>query len=1361
MQAEEAERKKQEEQDEREAREWSLNMMNTIALNWMDRVRVVESKRHHGQLGVVVMFEFMIPAMQMNLMDDEVEHVVPRRRNVTYEQPRPATAKAGEEEPSFWTTPIPPEDPDNNQASQSPVVRDTLRVLLTIMTFKFPCHSKMMQLAIQALWAYALRHRNMEPFFVDNGLTLCLLAICQHRAWPPALHAAAAGLLGEMLDEWRNLLVFGEDNLMAFVQVLVDHTNSQAPRKESMALRMLGHLTSVAPHTAPNPPGLVAFCKDTVRSCKGVEVIAGVLTRKLRAVLTGSEHPESPKELPDAAPKQRRHSALQSQSMLWECCGHLHNSEEEEEQEEELDKPPEHEVGVLAVMAHALRVLRNLSTRKRHRVHIAKTCLSVCLRISSVFAACGPGATEQEEDIQNLAACVLSNLATDPDNRTRFYKAELKGSVENAWTCYDTIAARTMGAGTSPRSLRCERSPSPPRSPPRGGAKDARSTWPQPPRTAVTRDLSASVELAGIKTGGVLPSVPRPSDPHHASAQHQMLAVAKLSRPKVFFPPVLLEETGGVACAGEESTRKGSPKKFNKKFPKESTLEHLQWMQDTFAEEAETMRRAREKEYGELPQVFDRNTLEQVPLTQLRTAGGSTRYPPGADSDDDWEEGSRAMPYLAQTLRRPLTHAWRATMEGHRCRGKNRWDPSISEYHEPSYPEEYSPVASRLLGTTLGRGLGKGALADMAEVSQLVKASQPPPLKEKLTLARPETRERSNGKQALVTLEPHTIQRYKPVEPGTKRSVAIEDKKPLILRVQVAPKRNKQVITFRKKQHDDEGSEGSAKLVMFEHFKGSKVYQGLFPEYSLPNGLTTHYYYTMGSLVEEVEVMVPAAPDMPNTLVKALQPGIPLDIKLDTVTKPAGPFDEVIALYKPTPPLPPLPLRHTLDVVDSTSLAAEAFGDLKQTPLKLAALAVKVVKRTTQEKREEIKVEVKEPWSLPKSIFRERTKVCDSKGFFDSQKVEDAVFENDWANLTAKEKFTSAMAREAKNSDQKLTEEKNLALIKDMIKKKHKLLRKAFMFYAGMGSGDPFCLGLNSYTSFLEESNIPDRDSKQCKRSDCDTLYIVANFSTKDAPQSEGNSDNALARFEFIEAMIRLAVAKYGKGVATNEVSDAIQMILSQNVEPNLKLVANLDPNDFRKDRLYTEECDDLFRKHEKVLRALYSRYRQVPKSGGVRPKMLDIGGWEIMADDLNLISDEFTLLDMRICYLYSRMLFKDEMKDYKKTIHLTFIDFLEALSRMADALSFPSMEDILTAGYESVMQWFLEFTGGPAPNGVKPIPKRASFGLETPKQRPLHLKVDALLTIMYEKLNPDPKKPVDIKAVTAALQQQDHKMGP
>ena len=35
---------------------------------------------------------------------------------------------------------------------------------------------------------------------------------------------------------------------------------------------------------------------------------------------------------------------------------------------------------------------------------------------------------------------------------------------------------------------------------------------------------------------------------------------------------------------------------------------------------------------------------------------------------------------------------------------------------------------------------------------------------------------------------------------------------------------------------------------------------------------------------------------------------------------------------------------------------------------------------------------------------------------------------------------------------------------------------------------------LNAFTSFLDDCGIPDPDSQYIKRSDCDTIFIVANF---------------------------------------------------------------------------------------------------------------------------------------------------------------------------------------------------------------------------------------------------------------------------
>ena len=59
---------------------------------------------------------------------------------------------------------------------------------------------------------------------------------------------------------------------------------------------------------------------------------------------------------------------------------------------------------------------------------------------------------------------------------------------------------------------------------------------------------------------------------------------------------------------------------------------------------------------------------------------------------------------------------------------------------------------------------------------------------------------------------------------------------------------------------------------------------------------------------------------------------------------------------------------------------------------------------------------------------------------------------------------------------------------------------------------------------------ITEADSQYVRRSDCDTLFIVANYQPdKKDPSVAVNDEHALMRFEFVEAVVRLAAAKYGK----------------------------------------------------------------------------------------------------------------------------------------------------------------------------------------------------------------------------------------
>jgi hypothetical protein len=80
-----------------------------------------------------------------------------------------------------------------------------------------------------------------------------------------------------------------------------------------------------------------------------------------------------------------------------------------------------------------------------------------------------------------------------------------------------------------------------------------------------------------------------------------------------------------------------------------------------------------------------------------------------------------------------------------------------------------------------------------------------------------------------------------------------------------------------------------------------------------------------------------------------------------------------------------------------------------------------------------------------------------------------------------------------------------------------------FVYYASMGSGDPYHLSLNSYTTFLDDCGIPDNDSASIKRSDCDTIFIVCNFQPdKKSAEALVNDEHAMMRYEFLECIVRL-----------------------------------------------------------------------------------------------------------------------------------------------------------------------------------------------------------------------------------------------
>eukprot|EP00878_Enallax_costatus_P045018 GHUV01053851.1.p1 GENE.GHUV01053851.1~~GHUV01053851.1.p1 ORF type:complete len:472 (+),score=157.43 GHUV01053851.1:213-1628(+) len=447
--------------------------------------------------------------------------------------------------------------------------------------------------------------------------------------------------------------------------------------------------------------------------------------------------------------------------------------------------------------------------------------------------------------------------------------------------------------------------------------------------------------------------------------------------------------------------------------------------------------------------------------------------------------------------------------------------------------------------------------------------------------------------------------------------------------------------------------------------------------------------------------------------------------------------------------------------------------------------------------------EEREPWALPSSIFKARVKESDARAFYDGGATVDKMFERDWQRACGKEKFTSMLARENKGNAAGKSDKQAMQDVHDMLKKHYQAFYSVFVYYAA-GGNDPYHMPLNAYSSLLDDAGIPDPESLSCKRSDCDTIFIVCNFQPdKNSPDVAVNDEHALMRFEFMEAVVRLALAKYGKGQATDDLGIAVELLFERNLLPRLPPMAMLVSNDFRTERLYTEEVDLLFKQHQNLLKALYSRYHLKPSGGGLRPKVVKLDGWLALMTDAKLIDSQFTLADANLAFLWARMYVIDEIKDYVRYTSLSFTDFLEALGRVADSKSLTTASDLDAAGYSSILEWALEkermegannqqgqssaaagsgeaaggATGaGPAAgeaaqgaaqlggNVPEIFRSRPSARFGAPKPRPLYAKLELLLDLIFRRLYWDPAEPDSVfsyDALMRMVKKIDKDLGP
>ena len=122
---------------------------------------------------------------------------------------------------------------------------------------------------------------------------------------------------------------------------------------------------------------------------------------------------------------------------------------------------------------------------------------------------------------------------------------------------------------------------------------------------------------------------------------------------------------------------------------------------------------------------------------------------------------------------------------------------------------------------------------------------------------------------------------------------------------------------------------------------------------------------------------------------------------------------------------------------------------------------------------------------------------------------------------------------------------------------------------------------------------------------------------------------------------------------------------------------------DFRWNRYWNEAWDNLYKFHLKLLQEIYDRHSGAFKKPGEESYMAP-SEFESIWLRSNLLNDRFANRDILVCFNLAMQTRVDEVNS-DKHLKMAFVEFLEAVARAADYLSFPPPTQIIKDMYKKM----------------------------------------------------------------------------
>ena len=334
------------------------------------------------------------------------------------------------------------------------------------------------------------------------------------------------------------------------------------------------------------------------------------------------------------------------------------------------------------------------------------------------------------------------------------------------------------------------------------------------------------------------------------------------------------------------------------------------------------------------------------------------------------------------------------------------------------------------------------------------------------------------------------------------------------------------------------------------------------------------------------------------------------------------------------------------------------------------------------------------PWSLETSCWKDRKRLGNSKDFFETPDAIRKLFMADWGMAVRSHELAWYIVK-CQNEPQTWRDLDRhgsfgeVEEVREALWRHYHALYGAFDYYAVLysenenapGEPDVFNMSFNAFMQFVEHNGMT---SKRLGPGEFETIWAIVNAVDKNTgAEDKHNKGKFLNRQEFLQCLVRCAVAVYVKRGTIGDVSDSVNQLFCTNLLPTLHPYAMQNSNAFRKRFCYIQPTSNVLEAHLASLRTLYELYAEVSDDQRDALKddaLMSIGEWMAFCKHVGLFeARQLSFLQAKYIFIWSRIRSVEDLSDAQeiRLRHMFFEDFLEGLVRMALMIALPTDMEI------------------------------------------------------------------------------------